>query len=221
LSDSSFAPPGSELGTPSVGTLQVAAYPTAGQGLALDAKGKIPAGLLSSGGFAVIDDLTVSGSVLASYDTNTRLGGNIPATYKDLILRISGKCDQATRQFLSVQINGDTGSNYYSHELHNSTASAMTGTEFLAISAWVCGAIAKSAGLFSTTELTIPDYASTTFKKGFRGEAEVTDDVTTTNLIRYLTGGAHNTIVAAVTRLVVTTSGNFAVGTRFTLYGRG
>jgi hypothetical protein len=48
LSDSSFAPPGSELGTPSVGTLQVAASPTAGQGLALDAKGKIPAGLVAS-----------------------------------------------------------------------------------------------------------------------------------------------------------------------------
>jgi len=48
VDDPSFAPPASELGTPSVGALQVAAYPTAGQGLALDAKGKIPAGLVTS-----------------------------------------------------------------------------------------------------------------------------------------------------------------------------
>ena len=74
MSDSSFAPPASQLGTPNVGTLQVAAYPTAGQGLALDANGKIPASLLST-------TTIVSGTRTSSVATS----GTTFATGSDLL----------------------------------------------------------------------------------------------------------------------------------------
>ncbi len=40
-----FAPAASQLGTPALGALAVAAAPTAGQGLALDATGRLPVGV--------------------------------------------------------------------------------------------------------------------------------------------------------------------------------
>ena len=44
-----FAGPASSLYTPKVGTLTVAAQPTAGQGLALDGVGRIPVGVAAQG----------------------------------------------------------------------------------------------------------------------------------------------------------------------------
>ena len=44
-----FAGPASSLFSPKVGTLAVAAQPTAGQGLALDGVGRIPVGVAAQG----------------------------------------------------------------------------------------------------------------------------------------------------------------------------
>jgi hypothetical protein len=188
---------------------------TTGQALVWNGTTWAPA---TTGGLVVIDDLTVAGAVLASYDTNTRLGGVLPTTYKDLFLEITGVTDQASDQFVQCRVNNDSSANYYT-ELVTFSAATSASSEALGATSWTALALPRSAGKFGTGKITVPHYNSFV---GFIAEAALFSNTTTGNVKRYAAGGGHNTITAPVTRLAVfPAAGNFAIGTRFTLYGRG
>jgi hypothetical protein len=224
LSDSSFAPPASQLGTPNVGTLQVAAYPTAGQGLALDSNGKIPASLLSTG-LHVIDDVTVTGSALASYDTNTRLGGNITSIFKDLLLVVQARSTTAaTNDTLNLRFNNDSGANYDVEEQHASAGTVGSSEAVAATQAFQANTVpaaSVAAGIFSQTSIEIANYTGTTAQKTVNTRHSGKTGTASGNItVSQVSAFWRST--AAITRLsLFLTLGSFELGTRITLYGRG
>lgn len=179
-----------------------------------------------TGALTVIDDYTVTGSVLASYDTNTRLGGNIPQTYKDLVLALSARTDAAVvNTGLWMQLNGDTAANYYTAMMQSTSSAAPTATETLAANQLEFGAVvgASASAVFDATvgEVVFPNYAGTTWAKQLVSElGGLWGSGSGAHFIRTAHGHWNNS--AALTRIKVFPQlGSFVIGTRFTLYGRG
>lgn len=175
------------------------------------------------GGQDVIDDLTVTGSVLATYDTNTRLGGVLPTTYKHLRLIVMGRGDTAAGSvFLQMRFNNDSGANYADQSVSGNAAAAAAGENSSATSFPGVGKIAAAtatAGHAGILVMDIPVYNGTTWFKQFYSSSFVSATLTAGNRTIYDDGGVWaNT--AALTRLALfPAAGNFAIGTRFTLYG--
>jgi hypothetical protein len=171
------------------------------------------------GGLEVIDDLIVSGSVLASYDTNTRLGGNIPAIYKDLILAIKGKSD--VNGNLQMRFNNVSTANYYV-QLLESVGAASTASEILTAAQFTVGnSFGPGTGLSNFAEITVPNYLDTTFPPGYRADYWFSTNNNTGTLRKGSSGGALSGGGAVIRIQAFLSGANFAIGTRFTLYGRG
>jgi hypothetical protein len=171
------------------------------------------------GGLEVLDDLVVAGAVLANYDTNTRLGGNIPQTYKDLVLAVHGYLDQAAFTEVRLQANGlATGYNWQEAWATGATVTAAEGA-FPATS-WRAAVWGGANGVAGNFTLQFPNYAaavSHSYQADYFGSANNAAN----NLRRGWVGG-HLANAAAITRLqLFPATGNFVIGTRFTLYGRG
>ena len=97
---------------------------------------------------------------------------SIPATYKHLQIRGIGKTDRTagTVTELQVEVNNDTTSNYYTHELMsngstiNATAQTNTGVKY-----WSFSRLASAdTGVFSANIIDILDYANTSKYKTAR-----------------------------------------------------
>lgn len=170
-------------------------------------------------GLTVIDDLTVAGAALASYDTNARLGGNIPQVYKDLILSIKGKSDQASVQAVNLQVNGDSGANYFTQQIFGS-AGVATESEGLAVTAALIGNIGGTTGVGGVIETTLHNYTDSVFNQMWESRWFSAAN-NSTGTLRIGVVGGYRQVASTINRIVVVPgTGNFAIGTRFTLYGR-
>ena len=97
---------------------------------------------------------------------------SIPSTYKSLQIRIIGRNSIAATDasFASMQVNGDTGSNYAQHELWGDGAS-VTANGSASIASMQYGTIVRNnatSGIFGVSIIDVQDYASTTKYKTFR-----------------------------------------------------
>jgi hypothetical protein len=166
---------------------------------------------------------SVLGASQASFDTNTILGGNIPATYKHLRAVVTGRGDTAAvSTFVQMRFNNDSGVNYADQEINNNSASTLLTGEDNSKTYGVIGNIAAAsatAGALGSTTVEIPDYNGTTFWKTWLAEA-ITHLGITTGLHNWYTFAGGWVSTAAITRLTFfPAAGNFVAGTRFTLYG--
>jgi hypothetical protein len=155
----------------------------------------------------------------ATIDSNTILGGNIPATYKHLRLVLSGRGDTAsTSANVNLRINNDTTVGNYQSSQYTAAANTTISANVAAPSS--LGAFAASilaatstAGRQGVNDISILDYLGTTFNKGFTCLSSVTG-------VAFYTIAGEWISTAAITRLALTPSpGNFIAGTRLTLYG--
>lgn len=171
----------------------------------------------SSGVTQICDSLL--GSAQATFDTNTILGGNVPSTYKHLRLLAQLRGDTAANVITSTWLrfnNDSTANNYrYENSWNGNNAFASTTDTGLELFAGTCPAGNLSAGIFGALVVDVYDYASTTAIKVVtalaRGENNTTQFVV-------MSSGRWQT--SAITRLqLVPSAGNFATGSRFTLYG--
>lgn len=179
------------------------------------------------GAMALICDQKLSG-IQASFDTNTILGGNISGSYKDLMFIVTGRTDTSIGSSIAMWlvVNNDTGSNYTYELMTVSSTGSPSGIEAPSGTDTHCriGNVttqSATANFPGQAAVTIADYASTTFFK------------TLTTAFGYAHGAAASNIFAgsgfgmwrstsAITRLAVApNAGNFAAGSRFTLYGIG
>lgn len=171
------------------------------------------------GSMVLLDDLVVAGAALASYDTNTRLGGNIPSSFKHLRLIVSGRSDAAvTSTSGMVRFNNDaTAGNYISDYIASVAGGAPSGNQTTALAGIGLGTFtgaSSGAGLAGATTIDIPDYAGTTFNK------IVTMQNFERSQGRVDLGGGGWASTSAITRIQLALgSGSWAIGTRFTLYG--
>lgn len=144
---------------------------------------------------------------------------SIPATYTDLVVRISARADTGdTFQNLRVQINGNTGTVYSNTRLEGNGATASSArnsnASFLA-SGEVDGSTATS-NTFASIEMYFPSYAASINKPISTFAAQ--ENNTTTAYIRGIAGlFSSTTAISSIQFKPV--ADNFVSGSSFFLYG--
>lgn len=148
---------------------------------------------------------------------------SIPATYDHLKIIISARGDNgAANQRLKLRLNNDSGSNYSIQEFQafGTTASA---NETLGTTALDVGNICTAGAVTQpgTSEILIPGYAGTTFKKHVQANALMSvNDSTANGRTIQLNSGLWFAAPAAINRVTLyPAAGNFVAGTVCTLYG--
>jgi hypothetical protein len=143
--------------------------------------------------------------------------GDYASTYKHLQIRATTRVSGATAAATLVyRLNGDTASNYSSHELVGN-GSTVTSGSFLSTRAFfgVSPGSSSTANVFSSIVFDLLDPFSTTKNKTSR-----TLGGQTSNNFIYLYSGSHRS-TASLTSIQIYDNGdtNFVAGSRFSLYG--
>lgn len=162
---------------------------------------------------------TVLGASQATIDIQ-----NIPQIYAHLRLVLMGRADNAVASQSSyIRFNGDAGANY-ADQVVRGIAGAASALEDNSTSnpfgGYVTGASA-TAGHVGVSAIDIPAYAQTTLFKNWVGVNHMSSALTTgQHIASTLSGVWANT--AAINRItLLPAAGNWAAGTRATLYGVG
>lgn len=160
-------------------------------------------------------------SILLSDAANVEFSG-IPSGYKDLFLVCSVRTTNSGRQDIDLLFNSDTGSNYSRAYMQGNGSSASgfsnsSATTVLRLVNIVVGD-GETSNSFSTQNIYIPNYRSTTFTKPINhfGAHEV-DSATA-----YISAHAGLWAIspeAIVTIKLTPTAGNWKTGSSFYLYG--
>lgn len=133
---------------------------------------------------------------------------SIPSTYTDLVLVMNYTVTGANDQFINIQFNGDTGSNYSNTNLFGDGSSATSNRNSNATS--VRAAFYGSAQ--SNAIVNIMNYSNTTTNK-----TVVSRDNTNTFVVSRVNLWRNT---SAISSMVIAPSGfNLATGSTFTLYG--
>jgi hypothetical protein len=159
----------------------------------------------------------IAAGAIASWDVSTGLTG-----YNHLKIVCHGRGDTASANVgVIIRFNNDSGANYAAQRVGGSAATAAA-AEINSTASPIIGAMtgstatANHAGGF---EVTVPNYAGTTFFKGAYSVGGFASALTTTNLevdAREVVWAS----TAAITRVTILPSaGNFILGSRLTIYG--
>jgi len=164
----------------------------------------------------------ISSNVLTSSQVSVTFS-SIPATYTDLVIRFSGRCDNAgvLGTDLRMRFNGDTASNYsYRSLAANGTSATSSGGANLTYGELITygfESAGNTANTFASYEIYIPSYTAAQSKQ--TSTFGVSEDNTTAGndidaiSILYRSNSAISTI------LFYPTAGNFVSGSSFYLYG--
>lgn len=150
---------------------------------------------------------------------------SIPSTYNDLIIKIAGRTTASTNnEYFNLRINNDSGAKYYKYTGYSNGDSWGTQVWANEVYMYVYQMVGDTAtaNTFSNHELYIPNYNTATNKAVLEDSCSLTDN-TTSNSLRMVTSSSmlwRPTTPAAVTTLTFTAAtGNFKIGSTFTLYG--
>jgi hypothetical protein len=146
---------------------------------------------------------------------------SIPATYTDLVLRLSARKDGGGDTF-KVQFNSDTATNYSNTTLtgNSSAASSTRNTSQVYVRAYGANESTFTANTFGSSDVYIPSYLVSQNKPiGIFGVTENNSAAADASFINASAGLWRNT--AAITSIVITdpAAGNFVTGSSFYLYG--
>ncbi len=173
---------------------------------------------LTGTGIALITETVTSASQASVSFTS------IPATYRDLIVKVRGRGDTAAVAVnVLVRLNNDSGSNYHNeYVIATGTISPVTATQVVSQTSMFMGALpaaTATASYSGMTQILVGDYRGTTFFKTLVATAGASLG----------TGGATQAVdlimgqwisATAVTRLdVLLSAGNFVDNTVVSLYG--
>jgi hypothetical protein len=184
----------------------------------------IPFGVLSAAAFAPValsDYELISTTVLGTATSSVTFSslGDYSTTYKHLQVRMLARLTASTGiQNSSFRINGNTGSNYAWHRLggYGTTTESGAGTSANAMLLGQIATAAQTASVFSPSVIDILDPYSTSKNTTLRSLQGIHGG--TNNFVELRSGAFFNT--ASVTSLSLTVpSDNFAIGSRFSLYG--
>ena len=172
----------------------------------------------AASGVVLIEEKVCTGS------TSTETFSSIPGTYRHLRVLYTARVTTAgsANQNLYVQVNGDTGANY-DQQLLVGFSNTPGASNAIGTATPVFGEAPQAsatAGMAGVGEMVVPYYAGTTFYKS----------LTTVSTARNTSAAAGASVLhigvqwrntAAITslRVGVATSGNFASGAKFSLYG--
>ena len=138
---------------------------------------------------------------------------SIPSTYTHLQVRAIGKPTSAGGQEILFTLNGDTGSNYNSHQLYGSGSSAVANAKGTSANGWVTYWDNAQFGPFVMDVLDYKNTNKYTTTRSLGGH-----DLNGSGFILFRSGLWMNT--AAVTSIsIFASSGNLAEYSQFALYG--
>jgi hypothetical protein len=180
----------------------------------------------SGGSLATIFDYTVTGSVVATIDSNTILGGNIPQTYKHLKLVMQLRSDWAatTQVGCFLRLNNDSAG-HYNYMGTTSLGAAPNVTSGFGNTFVNCGYV-PGAGVgntdFGIAEILLTDYTGTTanvYKQFLSACGFASTAAGSSGWGSIL--GSWQVAATAITRFQIfpENSTNWIIGSRFTLYG--
>jgi hypothetical protein len=145
----------------------------------------------------------------------------IPSTYNHLMIIISGRTSSAGENgtSLSVQVNGDTGTNYrfsrnVTYASAGSTVTVTSGDSQTALRLGNLWAGKVSGDFMANAQMIFPDYKSTTLRKTMLFSGGAFTDAPGTG-----TGFAQWQNTNAITSIKIFSTSNLDIGTRATLYG--
>jgi hypothetical protein len=159
--------------------------------------------------------VTVGAGGAATMDFNS-----IPATYTDLLIKLSTRSTTTGVGTVRMKINTDTAANYNYRQIQGNGASASssagTGATSAANEIGLYDGSDSTTNTFSNTELYFPNYTSSTSKSW--SVESVEEENATTAYVRITAGNWTGT--AAISAVSFTlSSGNFAQYSTGTLYG--
>lgn len=171
-----------------------------------------------SGALVLISSSTLA-SAAASFDFTS-----IPATYKDLIIVLSGRGSVAANTCdCYVRLNGDSGNNYAWEQIlfHHTTNSSGAIDPTNAMLAGYISGNSSPANSASSFEARICNYANAIYHKDMISSNGKDTGTGTSNIYAAQIWSKWRSTAAINRVTVIPTSGNFNVGTICSLYGRG
>jgi len=157
----------------------------------------------------------ISSNVLASSAASVTFSA-IPATYTDLVLRVSARGDN-TSLLLEMTLNSATST--YSNTLllgDGATASSTRNTGQAYLRAGYVNPSGSTASTFSSGEIYIPNYTSTT-DKPMSSLGMTENNATTAYIANYANLWQTSSAITSISLQV--TGQNFVTGSSFYLYG--
>jgi hypothetical protein len=147
----------------------------------------------------------------------------ISGSYNDLILvAIVRGVAASSVVSVSLRFNNISSSNYYNQWIQGTGSGATAAEDLAAVSLFTGQAPGSTAALangFSTIQVTVPGYASTTWLKAIQFECQLVANTATTWNTAFRGGGFWNN-TAAVTRVQLFHASNLATGSQLRIYGR-
>ena len=171
---------------------------------------------VAGGDFESIATVTVGSGGAANIDFTS-----ISASYQHLQLRGISKSTStgADSQWFYMQLNSDTASNYNSHQLYGTGASAVA-TNNASDAIRLGGSVRSSAAsqMFTTHVIDILDYANTSKNTTVRSFSGWDTNNTTTGVVWHSSGLWRSTSAVTSIRLGIVVE-NFTQHSTFALYG--
>jgi len=162
----------------------------------------------------------IGSTVTVSTATASIAFSSIPATYTDLVVKMSARSSTGANAWddVYVAINGSS-SNFTSRVLYG-TGSAAGSANFATSIAQVAEGNSGTASTFGNTEIYFPNYAGSTYAKSFSADS-VSENNATSSLAQLGAGLYNPGTQAAITSLTFTwlSAGNFVTYSTASLYG--
>jgi hypothetical protein len=134
---------------------------------------------------------------------------SIPATYRDLVLVVTGVSSTAANRVVNAQFNSDTGSNYSTVRMYgDGTTAPSDTTTTTSITVALLGATSPAMGISSILDYSVTDKHKTVLSRGDNSAS-----MTFARASRWANTAAINTIS------LFPNNGDFVSGASFYLYG--
>ena len=158
----------------------------------------------------------ISSNVLSSSAASVTFS-SIPATYTDLVLRLSARNNDGGGGVIRIYFNGDnTASTGYSSTGLKGDGTSASSPRSTPASSYAINTNSETANTFTSLEMYIPNYLATTSKQ--ISVINVMENNATSGEIKALALLNQNTTISSIN---IFTSGSlvFSVGSSFYLYG--
>jgi len=137
--------------------------------------------------------------------------GSIPATYRDLI--IVGVAAGSTGLGVRARFNGDTGSFYSFQAMHGTGSSAFATAQQSIAQIVLTNSVSANVGSLLQFQSQFMDYSTTNKHKAVLSRGDNAANGTEAIVAQWANTAAINSIQ------LITSSGNFSIGSTFALYG--
>ena len=178
--------------------------------------------ILNITGSVTVSGCTIVGSqcVVGTAGT-TVIFSSIPSGYRALKILFTGASSVSGGSGVHLQFNGDTGTNYSSQTVSGYQTS-VTGGQFLSVaSVDIFNMSGSGAPLHQpgTAEITVDLYSGTVFTKMAKSSFFANGALAENNVNNSIMGFNWNSTAAIASASFIADSGNFVVGSSFSVYG--